>query len=74
MTLLSTQPSFFGHGLEQFEGDDIDIASDFNGDVLEFRVKSNGDVGRNGPGRSGPDKTIDFAARKRWIDERCIGS
>src|ERR1700732_574830 len=43
---------FFADGLEQFKRDDVDIAIDFGGHVLKFRMEGDGDVGRNGPGRS----------------------
>src|SRR5215472_9170550 len=63
----------FADCLEQFERDDVDIASNFSGDVLELGVKSDGDVGRDGPGRSGPDETVDFAAGEARIDQRRVG-
>src|SRR6266852_7601832 len=65
-------PEFFGHGLEQFQGDYVDTASDFDGYVFEFRVESDGNVGRDGPGRSGPDQAVDFAAGERGVDQRGV--
>src|SRR5207302_8426801 len=67
-------PEFFGHGLEQFEGDYVDTTTHFSGDVFSFRMESDGNVGGNGQGRSGPDKAEDLAARERGIDERRVRS
>ena len=57
-----------GGGFEQARGDDVDRAVHFDGDVLEFGVEGDGDVGRDGPRRGGPDEAVDVAAGERGMD------
>ena len=65
--------AFFGGDFQQIRGDDVDIAFDVNGDILELRVEGDGHVGRDGPGRGGPDEAEDFAPGERGIDRGGIG-
>ena len=70
----SAQPQLPPWRFEQIRGDDVDVAADFHGDVLELRVKGDGQVGRNRPRRGGPDQAADLLARQRRIDLRRIAT
>ena len=54
--------------------DDVDVAADFDRDVFELRMIGDGDVGRDGPGRGGPDEAVDLAAGERGIDGRRVAT
>ena len=65
--------AFFGGDVEQVGGDDVDVACHIDGDVLELRMEGDGHVGRDGPGRGGPDEAVDLAAGERGIDGGGVG-
>ena len=51
---------------------DVNLTGRIHRHVLEFRVKGNRHVGRDGPGSRGPNESPHLPARKRWGDLRRI--
>ena len=73
MTAGSAPAALFRRGVEQIGRDDVDVAAHRDSDIFELRVERDAEVGRERPGRGGPDEAVDLFAGKRGVDRRGIG-